>query len=789
MAEAPEVNDAAELPERLPVLALPGVVLFPHVVLPLAIEAPEQVALVDEVLQGNKLLAVAALKPERTADEAEGADAPFYEAGTLAQIVRMLKLPDDSVRMLVQGRTRIHLDTPTRRGDFWVADVREIQLSDDDGVHMEALRRNAADLFREIVALSPALPDEVGPLIDALDDPAKLADFIAANVGFDLEAKQELLAEGNVAKRLERITELLNQEREVLQARADIQSRVQERMGKSQREYVLREQMREIQNELGEGQGGEAAQLRAEVEAAEMTDEARAQAEKELTRLERMGSQSAEYGVVRTYIDTLLSLPWKRESEAEVKLQQARDILDRDHYGLEKIKERIVEYLAVRKLNPDVQGPILCFVGPPGVGKTSLGRSVAEAMGRVFARISLGGVRDEAEIRGHRRTYVGAMPGRIIQAMRTAEVRNPVFMLDEIDKIGQDFRGDPTSALLEVLDPAQNDTFVDHYLEIPFDLSATVFIATANSLSTIPEPLLDRMEVLQLSAYAPGEKLEVACRYLVPRQMEEHGLQPERVEITEDALVRLIAEYTREAGVRNLERAVGGLMRKAAVEVVEGRTDAIRITADTLPDYAGPPRFRSEIAGREEEVGVATGLAYTPVGGEILFIEAVRMPGKGRISLTGQLGDVMKESAQAAFSYLRASGDGLEIDRELFTTTDVHLHVPAGATPKDGPSAGVAMMVALASLLSGRPVRPDIAMTGEITLRGHVLPVGGIREKVIAAERAGIQTVLLPARNEPDVEEIPQEVRDRLDIQFIERASDAVERALAEEPALAGAAP
>ncbi|MDQ3520756.1 MAG: endopeptidase La [Gemmatimonadota bacterium] len=789
MADPTEDTDELALPERLPVLALPGVVLFPHVVLPLAIEIPEQIALVDEVLQGDKLLAVAALKPERAADEPPGDDAPFHASGTLAQIVRMMKLPDDSVRMLVQGRSRLHLDQPVKRGDFWIAEVREIPITAAEGVRIEALRRSVSELFREIVGLSPALPDEVGPLVDALDDPAKLADFVAANVAFDVEAKQELLAEGDVARRLERVTELLGKELEILQARADIQNRVQERMGKSQREYVLREQMREIQDELGEGQGGEAAQLRAELEAAEMTDEARAQAEKELARLERMGSQSAEYGVVRTYIDTLLSLPWKKESEAEVNLPDAREIMDRDHYGLEKIKERIIEYLAVRKLNPHVQGPILCFVGPPGVGKTSLGRSVAEAMGRVFARISLGGVRDEAEIRGHRRTYVGAMPGRIIQAMRTAEVRNPVFMLDEIDKIGQDFRGDPTSALLEVLDPAQNDTFVDHYLEIPFDLSATVFIATANSLATIPEPLLDRMEVLHLSAYAPGEKLEVARRYLVPKQMAEHGLQGEQVEITEDALVRLIAEYTREAGVRNLERAVGGLLRKAAVQVVEGRTDSIRITAETLPDYAGPPRFRSEIAGREEEVGVATGLAYTPVGGEILFIEAVRMPGRGRISLTGQLGDVMKESARAAFSYLRASGDVLDIDREVFTSTDVHLHVPAGATPKDGPSAGVAMTVALASLLSGRPVRPEIAMTGEITLRGHVLPVGGIREKVIAAERAGIQTVLLPARNEPDVEDIPQEVRDHLDIQFIEHASEAFDRALIEEPVLAGAVP
>ena len=783
MAE-PLENAAVTLPDRLPVLALPGVVLFPHVVLPLAIDRPEQIAMIDEVLQGNKLLAVAALKPNGQENTTEP---PFFDVGTLAQIVRMVKLPDDSVRMLVQGQKRLELGEVIRRDDFWVAGIRELEVIGVRGSEAEALRRSVADLFKEVVALAPGMPDEVAPLVDSIDDPEKLADFVAANMTFSTEAKQELLAEPEVARRLERVAEFLGEEREILRTRAEIQSRVQERVGKSQREYMLREQLREIQNELGEGQGGEVDQLRAEVEAAEMSDEARAQAEKELTRLERMGSQSAEYGVVRSYIDTLISLPWKQESAADVDLAEARRILDRDHYGLEKVKERIIEYLAVRKLNPDVQGPILCFVGPPGVGKTSLGRSVAEAMGRVFARVALGGVRDEAEIRGHRRTYVGAMPGRIIQALRTAGVRNPVFMLDEIDKIGQDFRGDPTAALLEVLDPAQNDTFVDHYLEIPFDLSATVFIATANALSTIPPPLLDRMEVLELSAYAPGEKLEVARRYLVPRQMAEHGITEERVEVSDDALVRLIGEYTREAGVRNLERAVAGLMRKAAVEIVQGRTEPLRIDAESLPRYSGPPRFRSELAGREEEVGVATGMAWTPVGGEILFIEAVRVPGKGRIQLTGQLGEVMKESAQAAFSYLRASADRFDIPPDVFESSDVHLHVPAGATPKDGPSAGVAMTVALASLLSGRPVRPEVAMTGEITLRGHVLPVGGIREKVIAAERAGIHTVLLPGRNEPDVEEIPAEVRERLEIHLVDHASEALEHALASEAAMAGA--
>jgi ATP-dependent Lon protease len=771
-------DEAQQVPERLPILPLDGLVVFPHVVLPLAISTPHHVALIDEVLQSHKLVTLAALKPGREDTEADEADPPFFGAGTLAQIVRMMKLPDGSVRMLIHGRSRLQLQAFQKRGDWWIARVQELQDTNAEGPETEALRRAVATIFQEIITLSPALSDELIPVLNSIAEGSKLADFVAANSSFDLETRQLLLAQPDVRARLERVAELLGEEREILEYRSQIQNRVKTRVERSQREYWLREQMREIQSELGEGESGETTQLRTELEAAELSDDARAQAEKELARLERMNPQSAEYQVVRTYLDWLMDLPWRRESEESVELERARRVLDRDHYDLEKIKERIVEYLAVRKLNPGMQGPILCFVGPPGVGKTSLGRSIAEALGRTFVRISLGGVRDEAEIRGHRRTYVGAMPGRIIQALKTANVRNPVFMLDEIDKIGQDFRGDPTAALLEVLDPAQNDTFVDHYLEIPFDLSRIIFIATANTLSTIPRPLLDRMEVLHLSAYAPGEKFHIARRYLVPRQLAEHGLSTKQVTVSDGALQRLVAEYTREAGVRGLERMVARLMRKAAVEVVEGAEETIRVTQRNLPRYVGSPRFHSEIAGREDEVGVATGLAWTPVGGDILFIEAVRMPGKGNISLTGQLGDVMKESAQAAFSFLRSTATAWDVPEETFRSSDIHLHVPAGATPKDGPSAGVAMATALASLLTGRPVRRDVAMTGEITLRGHVLPVGGIREKVIAAERAGIRRVLLPARNEPDVEDIPEEVRAALEITFADHVDEVFRIAL-----------
>ncbi len=773
IADAPD-----ETPERLPILPLQELVVFPHVVLPLAVTTPEHISLVDDVLQSHKLLALGTLKPDREPNEDDVEDPPFYDVGTLAQIVRMIKLPDGSMRILVQGRSRLRFEELLKRRDWWFAKVREIEEQAAAGPESEALRRAVVALFQQVVQLSPALADEMGEVVNTLTDAAKLADFIAANTAFDVADRQALLAEPSVRARLERLAELLTEEQEILQYRTEIQNRVKTRVDRTQREYWLREQMREIQTELGEGEGGETAQLRDEIGAAELSDAARAQAEKELARLERTSAQSAEYQVIRNYLDWLMQLPWTRESEERVDLQHAREVLDRDHYDLEKIKDRIVEYLAVRKLNPGMHGPILLFVGPPGVGKTSLGRSIAEALGREFVRISLGGVRDEAEIRGHRRTYVGAMPGRIIQALKSAGVRNPVFMLDEVDKVGQDFRGDPTAALLEVLDPAQNDTFVDHYLEIPFDLSHVIFIATANSISTIPGPLLDRMETLHLSAYTPGEKFEIARRYLIPRQLDLHGLNAERVSITDEALHRLIAEYTREAGVRNLERMIGTLMRKAAVRVVAGETGEIRIDAGDLAELAGPPRYQSELAGREDEIGVATGLAWTPVGGDILFIEAVRMPGKGNISLTGQLGDVMKESAQTAFSFLRSAATDLDIPEDIFRSSDIHVHVPAGATPKDGPSAGVAMATTLASLLTGRPVRHEVAMTGEITLRGHVLPVGGIREKVIAAERAGIRRVMLPRRNEADVEDIPEEVRDALEITLIDHIDDALDIAL-----------
>ncbi|HEV2131424.1 MAG TPA: endopeptidase La, partial [Longimicrobiaceae bacterium] len=614
-----------EIPQRLPILPLEGLVVFLRVLLPLAVTIPEHVALLDEVLQSHKMIALALPRPGREHTESDPDDPPFFETGTLAQIVRMMKLPDGSMRILLQGMSRLRFESFMKRGDWWLANVQVMEEVEETGPELEALRRAVAQLFEQIVSLSPDLPDEVTQVLATLTEGGRLADFIAANAAFDVEAKQALLAEPNVRARLERLSELLGEELQILEYRSQIQNRVKSNVERTQREYWLREQMREIQKELGEGESGEVERLREEVASADLSDAARAQAEKELARLERMSTQSAEYQVVRTYLDWLLDLPWKQEAEEKVELQRAREILDRDHYDLEKVKERIVEYLAVRKLNPEMQGPLLCFVGPPGVGKTSLGRSIAEALGRPFVRISLGGVRDEAEIRGHRRTYVGAMPGRIIQALKNLEVRNPVFMLDEIDKVGQDFRGDPTAALLEVLDPAQNDTFVDHYLEIPFDLSRVIFIATANTLATIPGPLQDRMEVLQLSAYGPGEKLGIAKRYLLPRQIEAHGLTPEQVSVSEDALQRLIGEYTREAGVRELERQIAGLMRKAAVEIVEDPGRTIAVTGENLPRYAGPPRFRPEIAGREDEVGMATGLAWTPVGGEGLFLEAVRM--------------------------------------------------------------------------------------------------------------------------------------------------------------------
>jgi len=772
--------------DRLPVLPLGRVVVYPHVVLPMALTDAHAVQLIDEVVQGNKRLLLGVVRPLGGTEPPEGAVMQaradeLYEVGTLGTVVRMLKLGDGSVRVMVQGLERARLVEITPDAHWLVAGYQSLPNTVIEDARTEALKRTVHAQFSRVIDIAPYLGEELHEVLVGIGDAGKLADFVAANLDLALPAKAELLALDDVNRRLERLAELLGQELQVLEVGSQIQEKVRTRLDQNQREYVLREQLRVIRQELGEEEGeDELTELAGRLEAAGLHDEAKKVVDRELKRLRQMSPQSAEYHVARTYLELFATLPWNRTSEDRLDLKAARDILDRDHYDLKPVKERILEYLAVRTLNPTARGSIMCFVGPPGVGKTSLGQSIAEALGRRFTRVSLGGVRDEAEVRGHRRTYVGALPGRIIHALQRCETRNPLLMLDEVDKMGADVRGDPTAALLEVLDPAQNGTFVDHYLEVPFDLSGVMFIATANSLAPIPDPLLDRMEVLTLPGYTPGEKLAIAKRYLLPRQLKETGLQSERASIADGALERLIGEYTREAGVRQLEREIQGVLRKAALEVVEGRAANIKITAKNLEKFAGQPKVQSEVAGREAEVRVATGLAWTPVGGDIMFIEAIQMPGKGQITLTGQLGDVMKESAQAAWSLLRARAGPLGIPLDAFTQTDVHLHLPAGAVPKDGPSAGIAIATALASLLCRRPARHDVAMTGELTLRGRILPIGGLKEKLTAAARAGVKTVLVPARNRSDVVDVPDEVKQLLDIKPVETIDEVLELALLE---------
>ncbi len=770
--------------ERHPVLPLGQLVVYPHVVLPLAITDPAAVVLLDEVVQGNKRLLLGVVKPSGGQEPVEGPAMharpdQLYEVGTLASVVRMLKLGDGSMRVMLQGLQRARLVDITMDVQWLTAAVVILPEQVVDDARVEALKRSVTAQFSRVIDIAPYLGEELHEVLAGINDAGKLADFIAANLDLALPPKAELLALDDVPRRLERLTELLAAELQVLEVGSQIQEKVKLRLDENQREYVLREQLNVIKQELGEVESDdELEELVKRLDEAGLSAEARKVADRELKRLRQMPPQSAEYHVARTYLDTIAGLPWNRASQDRLDLKAAREILDRDHYDLKTVKERILEYLAVRTLNPEAKGSILCFVGPPGVGKTSLGQSISEALGRKFTRVSLGGVRDEAEIRGHRRTYVGAIPGRILHALQRCETRNPVLMLDEVDKMGADVRGDPTAALLEVLDPAQNSTFVDHYLEVPFDLSGVMFIATANSLGPIPDPLLDRMEVLTLPGYTPGEKLAIAQRYLLPRQLRETGLAPARAELVDAALERLIAEYTREAGVRQLEREIQGALRKAALEVVEGEAEVVRIGPKNLEKYAGPPTVQSEVAGRAPEVGVATGLAWTPVGGDIMFIEAIQMPGKGQITLTGQLGDVMKESAQAAWSLLRARAAGLGIPPESFTESDVHLHVPAGAVPKDGPSAGITIATALASLLCRRPARHDIAMTGELTLRGRVLPIGGLKEKLTAAARAGVTRVIVPARNHSDLVEVPEEVKQLLEITPVDTLDQVLELAL-----------
>jgi ATP-dependent Lon protease len=771
--------------ERLPVLPLGQLVVYPHVVLPLALTDPRAVQLIDEIIQGEKRLLLGVVRPAGGVEPPEGAvmatlPDQLYEVGTLGAVVRMIKLGDGSVRVMVQGLERARLLDIQQTERYLMAGCEPLAENLLEDARTEALKRTVIAQFSRVIDIAPYLGAELHEVLAGITEAGKLADFIAANLDLALPAKAELLAIDDVTRRLERLADFLAQELEVLEVGTQIQEKVKSRLEQNQREYVLREQLQVIRQELGEDTGDdELDELAHRLEQAELSPEATKVADRELKRLRQMSPQSAEYQVARTYLDVFATLPWTKVSQDRLDLKAAREILDRDHYDLKTVKERILEYLAVRTLNPEAKGSILCFVGPPGVGKTSLGQSIAEALGRKFTRVSLGGVRDEAEVRGHRRTYVGAIPGRILHALQRCETRNPVLMLDEVDKMGADVRGDPTSALLEVLDPSQNSTFVDHYLEVPFDLSGVMFIATANSLAPIPDPLLDRMEVLTLIGYTPAEKLQIARRYLLPRQLKETGLA-ERGNVADGALERLIGEYTREAGVRQLEREIQGVLRKAALEVVEGKTAGVKISAKNLEKYAGQPKVQGEVAGRAPEVGVATGLAWTPVGGDIMFIEAIRMPGRGQITLTGQLGDVMKESAQAAWSLLRARAASLGIPLESFTQTDVHLHVPAGAVPKDGPSAGITIAAALASLLCGRPSRHDLAMTGELTLRGRVLPIGGLKEKLTAAARAGVKTVLVPARNKSDLVDLPDEVQKLLDIKQVDTIDEVLELALLE---------
>ena len=776
-----EDTSNVEIPEELPILPLRGVVIFPSAIVPLPISRKPSLELVEQCLAGDRLLGLVA---QKTAEEERPDPSSLYVRGTAGRLLKMLKYPDKSVRILVQGLRRIEVDDYLQTEPYYRGRIHTLQDEYESSKDLEAMQRHLVNQFAKFVSMIPYLPDELQLVVMNIKDPGKVTDLIASNLNITLDEKQDLLNTLDVQRRLERLSVILNREIELLELGSKIQSQVQTELSKNQKEFYLRQQLRAIQKELGEGDGrsNDIDDLREKLEAAQLPDEARKAADTELERLKMIPPESAEHSVVRTYLEWLAHLPWAEGTEDNLDLPHARAILDEDHFGLDKIKERILEYLAVRKLRSDPKSPILCFAGPPGVGKTSLGRSIARAMGRKFSRLSLGGVRDEAEIRGHRRTYVGSLPGRIIQNMRTAGSNNPLFVLDEIDKLGGDFRGDPASALLEVLDPEQNATFQDHYLDVPFDLSHVMFITTANQLEPIPPPLRDRMEVIELSGYTEEEKLEIARRHLIPKQIEENGLTADLVAFESDAVSKLIRDYTREAGLRNLEREIGNVCRKIARAVTEGLEERTNVTPEKVREFLGPERFFAEVAGRKGEPGVVTGLAYTPNGGDILFIESTRMQGKKGLTLTGSLGDVMKESAQTALSLVRSRAEALGIEPDFFDNSDLHVHVPAGAIPKDGPSAGVTIATSLASLLTHRPVRPDIAMTGEITLRGNVLPIGGVKEKVLAARRAGIQTVLLPHRNEKDIEDVPESVRAEMKIEFVEKLEDVLALAL-EEPA------
>jgi len=769
--------EAPALPATLPILPLRDTVTFPDTLTPLAVGQPRSITLINDVLAADRrLVMVAGKDPE--ADE-PGPD-QLYDVGVTGVVARMLKVPDGTLRVLVQGAQRVKIEEWARTDPYLVARVVELPDELDEGSELEALVRNVRQMFTQIIEHAPYLPEELQMAVANLEDPSALSHLIAGSLRITTEERQALLEETNVARRLRRLAELLAHEIEVAELGSKIHSQVQSEMDKTQREYYLRQQLKAIQEELGERDPAEAEveELREQLEQLQLPEVVRKQADRELSRLEKLPPASAEHGVIRTWLEWIASLPWNVSTADNLDLGHAREVLDADHYDIDRIKDRILEFLAVRKLTNEGGGSsILCFVGPPGVGKTSLGRSIARAMGRNFERISAGGVRDEAEIRGHRRTYIGAMPGVIIRALRDAGSENPVFMIDEIDKMGADYRGDPASAMLEVLDPEQNATFRDHYLDVPYDLSRVMFITTANTLDTIPGPLRDRMEIIQLAGYTEEEKLQIAKRYLVPRQIERNGLKRSQVAFSDAGLKVIIEEYTREAGVRGLEREIGSVCRKVARRVAEGTFERkVTATAPKVRELLGRSRFPADVKRRTKEPGVATGLAWTPVGGDVLFVEASAMPGTGRLTITGQLGDVMKESAQAALSYVRAHADGLPED--FFKTHDIHLHVPAGAIPKDGPSAGITMATALMSLVSERRVRDDTAMTGELTLTGLVLPIGGLKEKALAAQRAGVKRVLAPRRNEADLEDFPENLRKGMEFVWVGEISEVFAAAL-----------
>ncbi|MGH2521472.1 MAG: endopeptidase La [Anaerolineales bacterium] len=802
-AQSPEASPEKPItiPDTLAILPLRGVVVYPLTIIPLNVGQPRSVKLVDDAAVGQRIVGlVAAKNPEL---ESPGPD-DLYRVGTAAVVHRLFRVPDGTIRLLVQGLARFRLVEFVDTEPYLRARIELIPETIESGLEVEALMRNVGGQFQRIAEMVPSMPAELLAAAMSVEDPRQLVYTIATYQRMELDDAQQILELDSVNEKLKKLLALLTKEAEVLELGRKIQTEAQSEMEKVQRDYFLREQMKAIQRELGEGdeQTVEVEEFRKKIAESGMPEEALKEANRELDRLAKLPTAAAEYGVIRTYLDWLTSLPWNKLTEDNLDVAHARQVLDEDHYDLQDIKERILEYLAVRKLRAERraeqperpvesydhirrerEGVILCFVGPPGVGKTSLGQSIARALGRKFIRMSLGGVRDEAEIRGHRRTYIGALPGRIIQTLRRVESKNPVFMMDEVDKLGMDFRGDPASALLEVLDPEQNREFRDHYLDVPFDLSQVMFVTTANQLEPIPGPLRDRMEILQLSGYTEGEKIHIAKDYLIPRQIRENGLRPSEITFTDDALRAILRNHTREAGVRNLERKIGAVCRKVVTRIAEGKADLVVVDANDVFDYLGKPEYfyTEEVSERTATPGVATGLVYTPVGGDIVFIEASQMPGGKGFQLTGQLGDVMQESARAALSYVRANAKALGVKEDFFAKHDLHIHVPAGATPKDGPSAGVTMATALASLLTARPVRPDVGMTGEITLSGHVLPIGGLKEKVIAAHRAGLKSVVIPRRNDKDLDDVPEEIRREMTFVLADRIEDVLDAAL--EPA------